>query len=237
MLRHAADGLRRSEPLTDEDGSADPGCSPETTEIGPWVCVVPNTQTEEDPSAEDPSAYTGACRLHHQCYGVPSSFEAYWEATISYGVNYRTGFYEIGKIHARVDWETYYGLTHAKMTFRPTRTTHNTIFTATMFNGAPNARHGGSVIRHSDDESDLFSYVWPNRDLTWDYFHYNHTMWDKNTATQFNWSAPGYRGLYYFYVRSPSSHTNRLGPLARYAFREPRDGGLPQDAYGYGWKR
>lgn len=126
---------------------------------------------------------------------------------------------------------------YSSPTFRPTRTTHNTVFTATMFNGAPNARHGGSVIRHSRDRSDTYSYVWPNRDLTWDYFHYNHTMWDKNTATQFNWSAPEYRGHYYFYVRSPSSHTNRLGSLARYAFREPIYGGLPQDAYGHGWHR
>lgn len=218
-----------TQPLT---AAADPSCAPDTDQVGPWVCAVPDTPTDEDPSA-----YTFGCDLFLSCYARPTSFEAGWHGTIHYGWNTRNGFYRIGTIHAKVTWETFHGLTHSEMTFRPTRTTHNTLFTATMFNGAPNARHGGSPIRRSYDESDLYSYVWPERDLTWDYFNYNDTMWDHNTANQFNWSAPGYRGLFYFYVRSPSSHTYRLGAFARYVFRDPAAGGLPQNWLGYGWKR
>lgn len=172
--------------------------------------------------------------LTHQLLRGQLARHHYYGWRTSYG-SWRT----IGTIHAKVTWETLWGITHSKMTYRATGTryTHNVRFTATMFNGAPNARHGGSPIRRSYDESDLYSYVWPDRDLTWDYFNNNNTMWDHNTANQFNWSAPGYPGSWFFYVRSPSAHTNRLGPWARYAFRDPLVGGLPQNPTGYGYHR
>ena len=225
-----------TQPLTDD---TDPPCAPDTDRAGPWVCAVPDTQTDEEPSAYAP-APGGWCNINYQCYSRTSSFEAKWDGTIYYGVNTRYGGrYTVGAIHAKVTWETLQGLTHSKMTYRATGTryTHNVRFTGAMFNGAPSAPHGGSQIRDSKDRSEYYSYVWPDRDLTWDYFNYNHTMWDHNIANQFSWSAPGYPGSWFFYVRSPSAHTNRLGPLARYAFRDPLAGGLPQNRYGTGYHR
>ncbi len=62
-------------------------------------------------------------------------------------------------------------------------------------------------------------------------------MWDHNVVNQFIWSAPGYPGHWYFYVRSPTAHTNRLGYWARYTFNDPIAGGLPQDRFGTGYHR
>ncbi|HST48879.1 hypothetical protein [Jatrophihabitans sp.] len=142
--------------------------------------------------------------------------------------------YTIGTIQARVTWATYGGFTHSEMFFNPNLTVHNMVFTATMFNGSEHAPHGGSPIRHTFEKSETYSYVYPHRDLTWDYFNYNTTMYDHNLANRFNWSAPGYPGYFYLYIRSPIAHTNRLGDFTRYTFDLPAD--LAQNHAGWGYR-
>jgi hypothetical protein len=107
-------------------------------------------------------------------------------------------------------------------------------FNAEMFNGAPNAPHGGSPIRRTKAHSHLYSYVPSYHEMTWDYWEYDDDMWDHNIVNQFTWSAPGYSGYFYFYVRSPTAHTYRLGGNAQYYFNDPAAGGLPQDQHGGG---
>lgn len=58
-----------------------------------------------------------------------------------------------------------------------------------------------------------------------------------NIVNQFNWSVPSYPWHWYFYIRSPTTHTYSLGWWARYSFNDPFAGGLPQDRYGTGYHR
>jgi hypothetical protein len=213
----------------------DPPCALDTGRAGPWVCAVPDTLT-----GQDPSAFYGECNIGFRCYDRPDAFHANWGGTIYFGYYDVYGRrYTIGTIHARVEWETKWAETYSEMFYLATGPayTHNVEFNATMFNGAPGARHGGSPIRGTRDDSHVYSYVPQGHELTWDYYEYDDSMWDHNIVNQFNWSAPGYRGHWYFYVRSPTAHTYRLGYWARYTFNDPLAGGLPQDRFGTGYHR
>ncbi|MDQ1742913.1 MAG: hypothetical protein QOE23_1252 [Pseudonocardiales bacterium] len=215
--------------LTDLTATDDPPCTPDTGRVGPWSCSVPDTSSTD----QDPSAF-GWCNILFRCYGQSSAEDTNWRGTIYYGWNTWYARYTIGSIKARITWSTNGGFTQSKMYFNPVdKMVHNVRFSATMFNGSPYARHGGSPLYHTYETSEHYSYVYPNRDLTWTYFDYNTTMYDHNLANQFNWSAPGYEGYWYLYVRSPVAHTNRLGDFARYRF-PPIAGDLPLDTAGWG---
>jgi len=213
----------------------DPPCAPDTGRGGTWVCAVP------DPSAaEDASAFSGACNLVLRCYYRPDALHANWFGTIYYGYYNWRGFHTIGTIDAQVEWEATNGAwTDSEMFYTATGPayTHNVTFAAEMFNGAPNARHGGSPVNRTRASSPVYSYVPQGHELTWDYWEYNDDMWDHNIVNQFNWSASNYPGHWYFYVRSPTAHTYKLGWWARYKFNDPNAGGLPQDRFGSGYHR
>jgi len=217
--------------LTDPNATDAPACTPSTGREGGWVCAVP------DPSAtEDPSAFSGGCSLAFRCYDRFDAEHADWEGLIFYGYYDRRGYHQIGSIRARVEWETSGGNVDSAMFYRATGPayTHNVVFTAAMFNGAPGARHGGSYINRTRAYSSVYSYVPQGHEIIWDYHQYNDDMWDHNVLNVFIWSAPNYPGYWYFYVRSPTAHTNRLGFRARYTFNDPNAGGLPQDRFGTG---
>ncbi len=215
--------------LVDLNATDSPPCAPNTGRVGPWSCSVPDTSSTD----QDPSAF-GWCHIMFRCYGQSSAEDTHWEGTIYYGWNTWWGRYTIGSIKARITWSTYGGFTRSEMFFKPVdKVVHSVLFTATMFNGSPTARHGGSPIHHTLEHSLIYGHVDPNREIKWTYFDYNTTMYDHNLANQFNWQAPGYEGSFYLYVRSPVAHTIRLGDFARYRF-PPLAGDLPLDTAGWG---
>jgi hypothetical protein len=211
----------------------DPACEPDTGRVGPWVCAV------SDPPADGKAAYGSDywCTLKSWCYSRPTSSHADWHGTINYGtVSLFGGYHKIGTIYARVEWVSNGPWVESEMFYTLVGTDHtqDVRFNAEIFNGAPNARHGGSPIRRTKDHSPTYSFVPSYHEITWDYWEYDDSMRDHNIIDEFKWSAPGYFGYFYFYVRSPTAHTYSLGGNARYYFNDPAAGGLPQDTYGSG---
>ncbi len=219
-----------TQPLT---ADTDPPCTSDTGREGPWVCAVPDTTPDGGATAQ----ISGGCNLTLTCYSRPTSSYADWHGKISYGwYSLFGGYHAIGTIYLRVEWESNGPWVDSEMFYTVVGTDHtqNVRFNAELFNGAPNARHGGSPIRRTKDQSHNYSYVPSYHEITWDYWEYDDDMWDHNVVNQFRWSAPGHPGYWYFYVRSPTSHTYRLGGNARYFFNDPAAGGLPQDQHGGG---
>ncbi|MDQ1745703.1 MAG: hypothetical protein QOE23_4042, partial [Pseudonocardiales bacterium] len=222
--------LDTTQPLTAE---TDPACEPDTGRVGPWVCAV------SDPPADGEAAYGPdyLCNLKFHCYSRPTSSHADWHGTINYGTtSLFGGYHKIGTIYARVEWVSNGPWVESEMFYTVVGTDHtrDVRFNAEIFNGAPNAPHGGSPIRRTKDHSPTYSFVPSYHEITWDYWEYDDDMWDHNIVDEFKWSAPGYFGYFYFYVRSPTAHTYRLGGNARYFFNDPLAGGLPQDQHGGG---
>lgn len=216
--------------LTDPTTTDAPPCTPNTGRTGPWTCSVPDTQTGDGPSA------FGSCNIRFHCYSLIDNSEVHWHGTIYYGWNLFGESYTLGTIYAKAEWvaagawvesETFYTLVGADHT-------RNLRFTTQMFNGAPNAPHGGSPVRWTKGRSHLYSYAPAHHEFTYDYWEYDDDMWDHNIVNQITWSEPGYPGYFIFYVRSPSAHTSHLGMNAWYYFRDPTRGGLPQDTWGGG---
>jgi len=214
------------------DSGAELPCTPDTGRTGPWVCAVPDPSTDRDSSA-----LWRLCNIGWRCYERPDAFHANWSGTIYFGYYNLRGSYQLGAIHARVEWVTNWAYTESEMFYSATGPayTHNVRFNANMFNGAPGARHGGSPIKRTRADSIVYEYVSQGHELTFDYYEYNDDMWDHNIVNQFNWSVPGDSGHWYFYIRSPTAHTYSLGWWARYSFNDPFAGGLPKDRCGTGY--
>ena len=66
------------------------------------------------------------------------------------------------------------------------------------------------------------------------YKNYNNTMWDHSTVGQVTWKKSGYPGRWFFYVKSISSHADKLGSGATYRLRPAHQ--LPAQAEGAGYR-
>lgn len=218
----------KSEPLTaTTSADPDPQCAlPVADRVGAWVCPDPDT-----PSDGGGTTYIlPPCALTFSCWARTGDSTAEWTGTVYYGWGVKT----LGSVSPSIKWRLNGGRTYSQPSWRATGHTRNMIFSASLFNGAPGVARGGSYIRGSLDFSNHVPFVAPNTTVTWTYSHYDDRMWDHNVATEFSWEVPGYRGYWYFYVRSPSSHTTRLGRTAVYRFADPNRGGLPGDKDGHG---
>ena len=66
------------------------------------------------------------------------------------------------------------------------------------------------------------------------YKNYNNTMWDHSTVGEVTWKKSGYPGRWFFYVKSISSHADKLGTGATYRLRHAHQ--LPAQAEGAGYR-
>ncbi len=221
-----------SEPLA-APTTTDPQCVlPAEERVGAWVCDNPDGPTEGETTAN----VWPTCSLTQSCWARTSALTAEWDGRLYYGWGLKT----LGTVSPTIKWRLNAGRAYSRPSWRATGHTRNVMFSASMYNGAPNVPRGGSYISGSLDFSPHVRFVAPNTTVTWpgdDYSHRDVSMWDHNVVTQFSWEVPGYPGYWYFYIRSPVSHTTRLGLWAAYRFDYPWRADLPGDKSGHGYRR
>lgn len=211
--------------------ATDPQCAvPAADRVGSWVCDSSDSVTDGEAA---PALWWGFCSYQYSCWSRADDFNAKWDGRVAYGYGRTT----LGTAYGSVAWQLVGGRSISwPIRWSASGQTEDVMFSATMFNGVPGVPRGGSPIRGSLDFSNNTPIVGSNRLVYWSYSHYNDSMYDHNVVTEFSWEVPGYPGYWYFYVRSLSSHTTRLGRSAIYRFA-PLFGGLPGDKDGAGHRR
>jgi hypothetical protein len=228
--------------------TTDPQCSQSTDQrTGNWVCPITDSSTTTTSSSTDPSSAQldntapssgggggGYCNYTGSCFTERDTFTASWVGTVAYG-NRISGF--IGYATADITWQLIGAQSWSStVKWKATSQTRDILFSAAMYNGAPGVPHGGSRLRRTYSVSPSTAVAGPETTISWrpnGYKAYDNKNWDHNVLTQFSWSVPGVSGYFWMNVRSPCSHTTKLGAGASYRFGSSLK--FPGDLERAGW--